>query len=196
MFLVSLFLKLVSSLLLEILFSPEGRRIDMLMLRWRDAPNGLIQHGLWVVRNNQEQNIIGRWWKYVHASGLAHRMDRNPFKVGTRVPGAGWGCSWSFGLVWARLQNQTRVQDANTTGRCWSTAVMWLLGRAEPPVKLLFISRIMEYVHPKMHWAFGSGVYGGQGQHHHLPVEYMRTISGFWRGKILLLVTYLKCVCS
>ena len=89
---------------------------------------------------------------------------------------------------------ERECKSGSTTIRCCSTAVTWLLGRAEPPVRLLFISRIVEYVYPKMHWAFRSGAYSGGGQRHHLPVEYMRSISGFWKGQILLLVTCLKWV--
>lgn len=40
---------------------------------------------------------------------------------------------------------------------------------------------------------FPARVYGGGGQHHHLPAECMRTISGFWKREILLLVM-LECL--
>lgn len=42
-------------------------------------------------------------------------------------------------------------KDGNTTTPCCNAAVTWLLERAEPPVRLFFISRVMECVHPKMH---------------------------------------------
>lgn len=48
-------------------------------------------------------------------------------------------------------KTEQECKDGNTTIRCSKTAVRWLPGRAEPPVRLLFVSRIMEYVHPKMH---------------------------------------------
>lgn len=75
-------------------------------------------------------------------------------------------------------------KDGSTTVHCSSTAVMSLAERAEPPVRLLFVSCVMEYVHPKMLRAFRTGACGGGGQQHHLPVQHMRTASGFWKGQI------------
>lgn len=88
----------------------------------------------WLGSNNWEQDIVGQQWKYVHVS--AHGVDRIPFKDSTQVLGAGWGCSWSFGVVGACPQIPTGRQYRNMAHCCFSTAVMWLLRRAASPVRL------------------------------------------------------------
>lgn len=79
--------------------------------------------------------MVGQQWKYVHVS--AHGVDRNPFKDSTQVLGAGWGCSWSFRVVGACPQIPAGRQYRNTASCCSNTAVLWLLRRAAPPVRLL-----------------------------------------------------------
>lgn len=89
---------------------------------------------MWFGAYNWEQDILKQQWKYVHVS--AHGVDRKPFKESTQVPGAGWGCSWSFGVVGACPQIPTGRQYGNTACYCSGPAVMWLLRRAAPPIRL------------------------------------------------------------